>query len=107
MQAMSGVAAMPDLLSILFVVLWAGAGLVAGGFFYRVRRQQTEKRPKGTPPLEAARFVTLLVFLLLVIAASELRRRGDVPGSAKTWAIIACVLGCIAGFARPKRSDAT
>lgn len=98
---------MPDLLSILFVVLWGGAGLVAGAFFYRVRRQQLEKRPIGKLPLEAARFVTLLVFLLLVIAASELGRRGDVPGSAKTWAIIACVLGCIAGFAWPRKSGAS
>ncbi len=95
---------MPDLLSILFVVLWGAAGLVAGVFFHRVRRQQVTKRPVGKLPLEAARFVTLLVFLVLVIAASEVGRRGDVPGSAKTWAIIICVLGCVGGFAWPRRS---
>ena len=91
-------------LSALFVVLWGTAGLVAGMFFHRVRRQQVTKQPVGKLPLEAARFVTLLVFLLLVIAASEVGRRGEVPNGAKTWAIIVCVLGCIAGFASPRKS---
>lgn len=58
----------------------------------------------GKLPLEAARFVTLLVFLLLVVAASEVGRRAEVPSGAKTWAIIVCVLGCIAGFAWPRKS---
>jgi protein-S-isoprenylcysteine O-methyltransferase Ste14 len=98
------IATMPDLLSVLFVALWGTAGLVGGAFFRRVRRQQVAKRPVGKLPLEAARFVTLLVFLVLVIAASEVGRRGAVPGSAKTWAIIICVLGCVAGFAWPRRS---
>ena len=98
---------MPDLLSILFVVLWGTAGLVAGVFFYRVRRQQLEKWRVGKLPLEAARFVTLLVFFVLVIAASEIGRRGEVPGTAKTWAIIACLLGCVAGFAWPMKTGAS
>lgn len=93
-----------DLLSVLFVVLWGTAGLVAGVFFHRVRRQQLKKQPLGKLPLEAVRLLTLLAFLLLVIAASEVGRRGGVPSGAKTWAIIVCVLGCIAGFAWPRKS---
>ena len=97
---------MLNLPSILFVVLWGAAGLVAGVFFYRVRREQIEKLPVGKLPLEATRFVTLLVFLLLVIVASEIGRRGAVTGDVKTWGIVACMLGCIAGFAWPRKTGA-
>ncbi len=95
------------LLSALFVVLWGTAGLVAGIFFYRVRCQQLPKQRVCKLPLEAARLVTLLVFLMLVIAASELEGRGDVSNGAKTWAIIVCVLACIAGFAWPRKPGKT
>lgn len=90
-----------DLLSLVFVSLWGAAGWVAGTFFHQVRQIQLAKKDLGKTSLESTRMVTLLIFFVLVVAASEIGSRGAVPPIAKTGAIVVCVLCCVLGFSRP------
>lgn len=92
---------MRDLLAAAFVGLWGAAGWVAGTFFYRVRQLQIPKKDSGKMSLESARIVTLLIFLAIVILASEIGSRAEVPSFAKTGALVVCLVCCVLGYRRP------
>lgn len=91
------------LMSVAFVALWALAGLAAGAFFrcfYRYSRGDVSLARKS---LEIYRFGTLILVLLLVVAATELASYGAVSASAKAMALFGGLAGLVMGWCIKRR----
>ncbi|MFN3811750.1 MAG: hypothetical protein ACK4S6_14150 [Roseateles asaccharophilus] len=85
---------------LLFVLLWCTAGWLAGSFFSLMRHLKKSGEWRGRLSLESTRILTMAAFFCLVLAASEIQGRADVPPFAEVAALLLCPACLVAAYRR-------